>query len=249
MAMDDDRAILRARDFWAALFLIGLSIFFLFETLKIPIFGANRAGVSGTDWYNSAAILPLGIFVSLLVLALVLLVTSIREGGARRALSAIGIGWNPTEARRAFAVVVIIASYIVGLVPRVDFILSTGLLITALMFAFHGGHHSRARIAMACIVSPAAFALFAFPFQADWRSHADDWVTLLFWSLLTGIVLWIGRESRTTRVIPVIAVLTPAILVTAMAFGFRQNVPARTGLLFGQIEYHYFVTLRPLWRD
>ena len=43
------------------------------------------------------------------------------------------------------------------------------------------------------------------------------------------------------------AVLVPLMLVLAMAFGFRQNVPNRSGLLFSQIEYHYYVTLKPLW--
>jgi hypothetical protein len=49
--------------------------------------------------------------------------------------------------------------------------------------------------------------------------------------------------------VPVIAILAPVILVCAMAFGFRQNVPNRGGLIFSQIEYHYYVTLRPLWRS
>lgn len=249
MAMNEDQATLRARDFWAALFLIGFCLFMLIETLTIPIFGENRAGVSGADWYNSAAILPLGIYLSLFALALLLLITSIRAGGARRALSTVGIGWNLTEAARVITVVAIIASYIVGLVPRVDFIICTGLLITSLIFACHGGHSGRAWIALVCILLPAGFALFLFPAQADWRSHIDDWVTLVFWLGLTAIALWVGRESRATQVIPVIAALTPVILVTAMAFGFRQNVPARTGLLFSQIEYHYFVNLRPLWRQ
>lgn len=249
MSEGDDIETLRARDFWASIVLIGLSLFFLAETLTIPIFGENRAGVSGAAWYNSAAIVPLGIFSGLLLLALVLLTTSVRAGGAARALSAVGIGWNADEARRAFAVVVIIASYIVGLVPRVDFILSTALLITALIFGFHGGHRSRALIAMAFILVPAAFALFAFGPQAQWRLHTDDWFTLIAWIALTGFVLWIGRGARVTRFIPMISVLAPVILVTAMAFGFRQNVPARTGLLFSKIEYHYYVTLRPLWRN
>lgn len=49
-----------------------------------------------------------------------------------------------------------------------------------------------------------------------------------------------------TRLTPVIAVAAPLILVCAMAFGFRQNVPARGGLIFKQIEYHWYVTLKPL---
>ena len=66
------------------------------------------------------------------------------------------------------------------------------------------------------------------------------------------------RRSRLTRsrfgaridfriAIPVIAVVAPLILILAMAYGFRQNVPNRGGLIFKQIEYQYFVNIKPLW--
>ena len=130
---ESERAILRTRDFWSSLVLIGLSLFFLWKTSHIPLFGGNRAGVSGADWYTSAAIVPLGIFGGMLVLALMLLATAIREGGAARALSAIGIGWDRAEALRFATIAVILFFYVASLVPRVDFILGSGLLITALI--------------------------------------------------------------------------------------------------------------------
>ncbi|MFG6604803.1 hypothetical protein, partial [Sulfitobacter sp. 1A09134] len=72
--------------------------------------------------------------------------------------------------------------------------------------------------------------------------NQQAWMLLSVWML-------VHDRSRIARSTPWIALLTPLILVTAMAFGFRQNVPNRGGLLFSQIEYHYYVTLRPLWRD
>ena len=68
-----DKAQLRTRDFWAALALIVLSLFFLWRTSFIPFLGENRAGVSGADWYNSAAIVPFGVWVAMLILSFVLL--------------------------------------------------------------------------------------------------------------------------------------------------------------------------------
>jgi len=70
---------------------------------------------------------------------------------------------------------------------------------------------------------------------------------LLVWLALTA---WMLRavKSRIARATPWIAALAPLILICAMAFGFRQNIPNRGGLLFSQIEYHYYVTLRPLWK-
>ena len=129
MDKPDDTLIMRARDFWASIGLITISTFFLWKTSDIPLWGENRAGVNGSDWYNSAAIVPLFIFGGLLVLSFVLLAISIRSGGAQHALSALGVGWDKSEAYRASTIGLILLAYVVGLVPRVDFILCSGLLI------------------------------------------------------------------------------------------------------------------------
>ncbi|MDC0738268.1 hypothetical protein N6L24_08245 [Cognatishimia sp. SS12] len=240
-------AVLRARDFWAAIVLFVLSIFFLWRTSFIPLWGANRAGVSGSDWYNSAAIVPLGIFTGLLLLSAVLMVVAVRDGGAKRALSAVGIGWHPGEALRFGTIALILFFYIAGLVPRVDFILGSGLLITALIYGYHGGHPKRMMLAAAVLSLAGSYAMIRHLPQSEWTAHDDDWLVLILWAALTIWVFMRERQSRVHRAIPIIAVIAPTLLVCAMAFGFRQNVPNRGGLLFKQIEYHYYVTLKPIW--
>lgn len=245
----DEQAILRTRDFWGALGLMAVSVFFLWRTSFIPLFGENRAGVSGADWYNSAAIVPLGIWSAMLVLSIVLLTIAIREGGATRAFEAAGIGWNRAEATRIATIAIILTFYIFGLVPRVDFIICSGLLITCLIFGYHGGYPARMKIAAATMTLAGSYALIMHFPQAEWGTpHDDDWVTLALWLGLTGYAIRTGK-GPVIRAIPFIAAIVPLVLVTAMAFGFRQNVPNRGGLFFSEIEYHYYVTLRPLWRD
>ncbi len=239
--------ILRARDFWGALVLLSLSVFFLWRTSFIPLWGENRAGVKGGDWYNSAALVPLGIFSAMLVLSLVLLRISVREGGAEQALTAVGIGWNRAEALRFSTLAVILFFYIAGLVPRVDFILCSGLLITALIYGYHGGKAARMVLAAAVVGVAGLYAMTLNLPRSEWAQHDDDWLVLTLWIALTAWVLWRERGSRLARVIPVIAIFAPTLLVCAMAFGFRQNVPNRGGLIFKQIEYHYYVTLKPFW--
>lgn len=239
--------ILRARDFWGALVLLSLSVFFLWRTSFIPLWGENRAGVKGGDWYNSAALVPLGIFSAMLVLSLVLLRVAVREGGAKRALSSVGIGWNRAEAMRFTTLAVILFFYIAGLVPRVDFILCSGLLITALIYGYHGGHAARMVLAAAMVGLAGLYAMALNLPRAEWAQHDDDWLVLALWIALTAWVVWHERGRRLARVIPVIAIIAPTLLVCAMAFGFRQNVPNRGGLIFKQIEYHYYVTLKPIW--
>lgn len=248
--MEHDKAVLRARDFWGALVLIIVSVFFLWRTMDIPLWGQNNAGVSGINWYESAAIVPLGIFLALLVLGLVLLGIAIREGGAAQALSSAGIGWDRAEAIRFGTIAVILAFFIFGLVPRVDFVLCSGLLITALIWGFHRGAVPRMIMAAGFVMAPAVYALIAHFPQAEWgQPHDDDWVTLVAWVTLIGVGLVLGPRDRVAKATLWIAVISPLVLVCAMAFGFRQNVPNRGGLIFSQIEYHYYVTLRPLWRD
>lgn len=247
--MDDETAILRARDFWGALVLMALSAFFLWRTFDIPLFGGNRAGVSAASWYNSAAIVPLGLFIVLLLLSFVLLGISIKAGGARMALTSVGIGWDRDEALRFSTIGVILFFYVVGLVPRVDFIAASGLLITALIFGFHKGHGHRMVLCAAAVAICGLFAMARHLPQSEWTAHDDDVVTLVVWAALTVWVLIKARGDRVLKVAPLIAVLTPLVLVCAMAFGFRQNVPSRGSLIFSQIEYHYYVTLRPLWRS
>ncbi len=246
-ALEEAQAVLRARDFWAALVLMGLSAFFLWRTSFIPLWGENRAGVQGGDWYNSAALVPLGIFSAMFVLSLVLLRIAVREGGAKRALSAVGIGWNLAEALRFTTLGVILFFYIAGLVPRVDFILCSGLLITALIYGYQGGHGARMLLVAVIVGLAGLYAMVMHLPRAEWVQHDDDWLVLALWIGLTLWQMWTGRGTRLAQVIPVIAVLAPTILVCAMAFGFRQNVPNRGGLIFKQIEYHYYVTLKPIW--
>jgi len=245
--VSEDLATLRARDFWAGLILICAATFFLWRTSFIPFLGENRAGVSGADWYNSAAIVPFGVWAAMFILGFVLLGIAIRAGGAQRAFSSVGIAWDRREALRIGSIAIIMVFFIFALVPRVDFIPASGLVITAFIYGYHEGKPARMLLVAAAVAVAGIYALAAHLPQAEWnKPHDDDWVTLVVWVALT-VWMLVQDRSRIARATPWIAVLTPLILVMAMAFGFRQNVPNRGGLLFSQIEYHYYVTLRPLW--
>lgn len=248
------KAVLRTRDFWGACGLIIISLFFLWRTSFIPFLGGDQGGVSNTHWYDSAAIVPFGIFGAMLLMSIGMLRIAIREGGGKRAFSSVGLGWDKSEAWRIATIAIILIFYIGGLVPRVDFILCSGLLITALIYGYHAGNPRRMGLAALFVGAAGAYALVMHLPQAEWNTpHDDDWVTLAFWLALTVIVLVQARKgvegNKVMRAIPFVALLVPVILVCAMAFGFRQNVPNRGGLLFSQIEYQYYVNLRPLWRN
>lgn len=249
----DDKAVLRTRDFWTALVLLAVSVFFLIQTTDIPFLDSKAAGVDSAEWYNSAALVPFGIFGSLFMLSLVLLTVAIRDGGAGRALSAVGIGLDSKELKRLAAIAVILFCYIFGLVPRVDFIIGSALMITCLIWGFHGGSRIAMLISSVAIAVPALYASVMHFGRDQWaKPHDDDWVTLAAFVILTAIMFWRARRDpdgkAVVRITPAVAIICPLILVLAMAFGFRQNVPNRTGLFFKQIEYHYYVTVKPLFQ-
>lgn len=250
----EDRRQLRRRDFWTALVLIAASVFFLLETATIPFFEANAAGVQSGRWYNSAALVPYGIFGALLLLAIALLAIAIRDGGApdRTTWPAVRAWLTGTPAARMMAVSLIMLAYIFALVPRVDFAIASALVLLALIYGFHDMRARATVIALVAVLVPAAYALLAnFP-QGRWSApHDDDWVTLTAFVLLVAAMIVETRRARGRldpflRAAPAVAVIVPVFLVIVMAFGFRQNVPNRTGLLFQKIEYHYYVTVRPL---
>lgn len=253
MIEKDDKATLRARDFWISLVLIAASIFFLIQTADIPFFETKSAGVESAEWYNSAALVPYLIFSSLLVLAFGLLAVAIRDGGARLALSTVGLGLERRELARNAIIVAILAAYVFCLVPRVDFVICSALLITALIWGFHRGVRAASWISLIAVLVPSAYALSMHFGSAEWGRPQDDWLTLIALAALV-ITMFVvelrgGTVDRVVKVTPVIAILCPLLLVMAMAFGFRQNVPNRGGLVFAQLEYHYYVTLRPLWQE
>lgn len=249
----EDKRVLRARDFWTAWVLMGLAVFFLAKTAEIPFFNTANAGVRSAQWFNSAALVPYGLFACLFLCAVGLLVVSIREGGAAHALSQAGLGIDRAEITRIGAIGLILLAYIAGLVPRVDFIIASALVLTALFWGFHRGDGRARWLAVALIVAPALYAFVAHRPQAEWRAPDDDWVALGFWVLMTGAMLRDGRHwpegRRLPRIVAALAILAPLCLIMAMAFGFRQNVPARAGVIFSKIEVSYYTQFRPWWQS
>ncbi|MBO6919526.1 MAG: hypothetical protein JJ858_13935 [Rhizobiaceae bacterium] len=249
----EDKTVLRARDFWTSLVLMATSIFFIYKTTDIPFFNTKSAGVDVAEWYNSAALVPYGIFYAMLILSVVLMFVSIKDGGAERALSLMGLGFTKDEALRITSVSAILLLYIFGLVPRVDFIIGSALMITCLIWGFHKGDQKSMLISVGAIAIASLYALIAHFPRSEWtKPHDDDWVTLLVFAALSVVMFIKERRAnaldKIVKLTPVISILVPTILVCAMAFGFRQNVPNRQGLIFSHIEYHYFVTIKPLWQ-
>lgn len=248
----------RRQDFWTALLLIAVSLFFLQQTSEIPFFKADAAGVDAGQWYNSAALVPFCIFGLLLALSIGLLVNAIRQGGLPETVTAGASAWHlvqswayHSDVARMVATALIMLAYIFALVPRVDFTIASALVLLALIYGFNATRPRATVIALVTVLLPSLFSLIVFFPRADWgASHLDDYLVLAAFLLLIPIAFVEtkkaeGKVGRILKLAPWLAFLFPLFLVMVMAFGFRQNIPTRTGLLFQQIEYHYYVTLKP----
>ncbi|GAB5468298.1 MAG: hypothetical protein Kilf2KO_13280 [Rhodospirillales bacterium] len=251
--MDPETKALRRRDFWTAIGLLLVALLFLWKSSELPFFEVSGAGVTSGQWYNSAALVPFVVFGALGLLALGLLANAIRCGGAPAGLSLATLfvlAERCLFSRQAFVALILLA-YIFALVPRVDFILASALVLSALIYACHLKRRWIVGLALVCVLLPSAYALIVNYPRAAWTGpHDDDWITLGAFAVLTlGLFLGARRSGLTldrwVKLTPPVALLFPLLLTVTMAFGFRQNVPNRTGLLFQQIEYHYFVTLKP----
>ncbi|MEM1273320.1 MAG: tripartite tricarboxylate transporter TctB family protein [Pseudomonadota bacterium] len=249
----DEKTVLRARDFWTALVLMALAVFFLAKTAEIPFFNTANAGVRSAQWFNSAALVPFGLFGALFLCGVGLLAISIRDGGAARALSATGLRIDRSEVARIGAIALCLLAYVAGLVPRVDFIIASALVLSALFWGFHRGDVSARWKATAIISAAGIYAAVMHLPQAEWRATDDDWVALGAWALLVILMLRDARQwpegRKLAAIVAGLSVLVPLCLIMAMAFGFRQNVPARSGVIFSKIELSYYTQVRPWWRE
>jgi len=246
-----EKAVMRSRDFLVSLVLIALSLFFLWRTSLLPFLDKSENGVRIGDWYNSAALVPFGLFTSLLLISLVLLFIAVKEGGAKITVERLGL--EPSEIMRVLSLAVIVFFYIFALVPRVDFILSSALIILAMVFGFHRATQWRQVVSLTVVSASGLYSLIMrFP-QSEWgKYHDDDLVTLVCWLVLCGFTLVIAAKEKWAEkglaIAPVLSFIVPLFLVCSMAFGFKQNVPNRSGLLFSKIEIFYYVSWLPAWR-
>ncbi|MEM7255885.1 MAG: hypothetical protein AAF404_00695 [Pseudomonadota bacterium] len=242
-----DKKTLRARDFWASITLFFTTLFFLWKTTDIPFTDQINAG----GWYNSAALVPAVLLIVLLVLSVILLMISVRDGGAAVALSLIGVGLEKKELARVVTLGCILFFYIVALVPRVDFIIGSALVILAMIVGYHRASEQRMWLACAMVSAAGLYALVQHFPQSQWnKPHDDDLVALGCWVVMAITLCWFIRRGKGNVMVATImpcllSLLIPLMLVCAMAFGFKQNVPNRGGLLFSVIEYHYYVNIKP----
>jgi hypothetical protein len=222
----------RTADFWTSLVLLVLAAAMVGGALQFPLRG-TYAGVRNA-WYVSPALLPLIVAACLAVLALALLLTAIRAGAARTAFRR---GGGATGKLDVVLIAGLIAAFVVGLVPRIDFIVGASFFLLAFTISFHLEDPRLARLALAGFFAMAAMAggmalLGLTPAPRSTGAFVVDAAVLAGLVLTIAAVLWQGRggDQRRLRHCLGVALVTPLLLGSIFKFFLLVPLP-REGLV------------------
>ena len=227
----------RTADFWTSLVLLVLAAAMAGGALQFPLRG-TYAGVRNA-WYVSPALLPLIVAACLALLALALLVTALRAGAARTALR------RPAAGAGLLDVVLIaglIVAFVVGFVPRVDFIVGAAFFLLAFTIGFHLDDQRLARLVLfsffATAVLAGAVALLGLtPAPRSTLAFAFDGMVLAALLLTALGTLLLGRPPNRSGLHHCLAVafVTPLLLGSIFKFFLLVPLP-REGLVVTALD-------------
>lgn len=226
---------LRKADFWTSLVLLAVAAGMLLVALRMPLEG-TYAGVRNA-WYVSPALFPILVAVALTFLSGILLANAVRTGGARAALQGLRGGtfrqfWTATE--DFWIVAGILGAYIYVLIPRIDFIAATTLLLFALVATYDLGSARGARRVLATFAATAlvvaVMALLGLePAPRSAEAYSRDafvWGAAVLAIVMAALAVRNDPEARPrlARCIGV-SLLTPLIVGAIFKYGLLVPLP------------------------
>ena len=231
-------ARLRRADVWTGLVLAAVALAMIGEALTYPLEG-TYAGVRNA-WYVSPALFPLIVAGALLVLAIGLIAVAARDHARLRpGGSPLAARWRIGRGagREAWFVALLLAGYIVGLVPRIDFPTATALFLLVFMASYVLDARPGVRIPLAaCLLAPAGLAL-VWALAGRWPAPrsagqltADAMVAAAI-PLAAALAFRLAArgERRRLRSAAVTSVATAIVLAALFKYGLLVPLP-REGL-------------------
>jgi hypothetical protein len=231
---------LRRADFVFSVILLAFSLFILGNTFTMPM-KDSWGGVMNV-WYVSPALLPLIVSAALIILGVVLLLYSIRTGGARDFLANIRkrtLGISAANVR-FLAVLLALASFVYLNIPRVDFFLcivwfllycivvfyfDEAQLLIRLSWFYLGGNLLLLLLFITAIDQPIRQA---FPYGIDVLLLL---LIIAFWLYTRLVVRADRRLVARLRTTIIVSVAVPLILVPIFKFGLLVPLPHEGGII------------------
>lgn len=128
---------LRKADFITSVLLLLFSAWIIIETLKMPM--KDTFGGVQNVWYVSPALFPLIISIFIMVLGGVLLIHSIKTGGAKYFLDNFSVRYKGLSEKniRFIGILLALFSFVYLNIPRIDFFISVTLFLTYFISVFY----------------------------------------------------------------------------------------------------------------
>jgi hypothetical protein len=128
---------LRRADFITSVLLLLFSAWIIMETLKMPM--KDTFGGVQNVWYVSPALFPLIISIFIMVLGAVLLIHSIKTGGAKYFLDNFSVRYKGLSEKniRFIGILLALFSFVYLNIPRIDFFISVTLFLTYFISVFY----------------------------------------------------------------------------------------------------------------
>lgn len=128
---------LRRADFITSVLLLLFSVWIIMETLKMPM--KDTFGGVQNVWYVSPALFPLIISIFIMVLGAVLLIHSIKTGGAKYFLDNFSVRYKRLSEKntRFIGILLALFSFVYLNVPRIDFFITIILFLTFFISVFY----------------------------------------------------------------------------------------------------------------
>ncbi|HRY26061.1 MAG TPA: hypothetical protein P5558_16960 [Geminicoccaceae bacterium] len=232
----------RPSDLWTGLALLLIAAAMAGGALQFPLRG-TYAGVKNA-WYVSPALFPLIVATCLCLLAVTLIVTTVRSGvlADRGSLASALAGQGDVV-----LIAGIIAAFVVGLVPRVDFVVAGFFFLLAFTLAFHVHEPRVAKLALGAFFATTLVLLVmaGLGLTPVVRTAAASLVDLAV--LLVAVGTFVAARAMTTdatarhRMGQCLAVALATPLLLGITFKFFLLVPLpREGLVVVALETVYY---------
>ncbi len=231
---------LRQADFLTSIVLMIFSLFVLYLAMQMPM--RDTYGGVKNVWYVSPALLPLIVGSGILVLSIVLLIHSIRSGGAVDFIKAAKrIAPGLSEANQRFvAILLALFSFVYLFIPRIDFVVAIALFLSYFVPAFYYDTAIDLRRMTAVYLGIVAVILLIFVTGIAGRANAAFEFSTDVVALVGAILMCVvGRRLagsdhdriRRFRVGLTVVVATPLLLAPIFRFLLFVRLPHEGGIV------------------
>lgn len=239
---------LRRADFFTSIIIIAFGLWAMAQAFGMPMQG-TYAGVRNV-WYVSPALMPLFVSGALMLLGTILMINSIRTGGAAAAIKAVrGMSLKLSEPTERFlSILLALITFVFLYIPRVDFFLSIAMFLIFFIVGFY--FDDRAKLQKLTLIYLVGSAVFVVLFLTGIIAllngvfaYAVDVLALIF----VVILLIVSRRlaggdpvlRRKFRISVIVSFATPVVLVPLFRYFLLVPLPREGGIVeFFNLVYY-----------